>query len=44
VVIISSCENNDDFNSVLGAETFIKKSNFNQDYLLDTIEKILKDE
>ena len=43
VVIISSYES-DDFATITGAETFIKKSNFNQDYLLDTIEKLLKDE
>ena len=43
VVIISSYES-DDFGAITGAETFIKKASFNQDYLLDTIEKLLKDD
>lgn len=43
VVIISSYES-DDFGIITGAETFIKKSNFNQEYLLDILEKLLKDD
>lgn len=42
VVIISSYETEDIIKEMPGVEAFIKKSKFNQDYLLDTIEKLLK--
>lgn len=42
VVIISSYETEDVIKEMPGVEAFIKKSKFNQDYLLDTIEKLLK--
>jgi len=44
VIIISSYDVDDFSQTVPDAEAYIKKSKFNQDCLLDTIEKLLKDE
>ena len=42
VIIISSYDTENLAKSMPDVDAFIKKSNFNQDYLLDTIEKLLK--
>ncbi len=42
VIIISSYDTDNLTESMPDVDAFIKKSNFNQDYLLDTIEKLLK--
>ncbi len=42
VIIISSYETENLAKDMPDVDAFIKKSNFNQDYLLDTIEKLLK--
>ena len=44
VIIISSYDTDNFAQTIPDAEAFIKKTNFNQDYLLDTIEKLLKNE
>lgn len=44
VIIISSYDSENAAEVIPDVDAFIKKSNFNQDYLLDTIEKLLKDE
>ena len=44
VVIISSYDSENVAEIIPDVDAYIKKANFNQDYLLDTIEKLLKDE
>lgn len=44
VVIISSYDSENAAEIIPDVDAYIKKGNFNQDYLLDTIEKLLKDE
>lgn len=43
VIIISSYDTEQMARDMPDVDSFIKKSNFNQDYLLDVIEKLLKD-
>lgn len=44
VIIISSYDSENVAEIIPDVDAYIKKANFNQDYLLDTIEKLLKDE
>lgn len=44
IIIISSYDEENVAEIIPDVDAYIKKANFNQDYLLDTIEKLLKDE